>query len=37
MNASDKVSFSWTGINPVLTVAKGIVDFQFEQNKDRIQ
>lgn len=37
MNASDKVSFSWTGINPVINVTKGIIDFQFEQNKDRIQ
>lgn len=37
MNASDKVSFSWTGPNPVINVTKGIVDFQFEQNKDKLQ
>lgn len=31
IQSSDKISFSWTGNNPVITISKGTIDFNYGQ------
>lgn len=33
MNASDKISFTWTGSQPVIKLSKGVVSFEFDKKQ----
>lgn len=34
MQATDKVSYSWTGINPLIAISKGNISFEFDKKQN---